>query len=342
MRSRCRRLADLAALAVLFGAGLSVPAQASAPVPNPDEGSFGIQLLEAPANRRNDPRAKRSIVDHLPPGSVIRRRVLVANKTSGRLRIDLYPGAATIDKQRFYPADGRATNELTSWISVDQEQVDLDPGKEAQVKVTIEVPATASAGERYALIWASVSAKPNPTANVNKIHRVGVKLYLNVGPGGEPPSEFTIGDLVPARDIQGVPSVAIKVNNTGQRALEMTGEVRLSDGPAGLSAGPFEIIKGTNLAPGETGAVAVQFPRELPNGPWQIDVDLQSGLIKHSATGRVTFPNPGQVGKPSTLFARLATPWGVIGMSLLVGLLITAGLVIATRRTRRRNGVRID
>ncbi|MBE1486567.1 COG1470 family protein [Plantactinospora soyae] len=339
MRKPHRRWADLAALIVLCVAGLGVPAQASAPDPDLDEGGFGVQLMEAPAERRKDPRARRSIVDHLPPGTVIRRRVQLANHTDRRLRIEVYPAAASIGKERFQPAEGRATNELTSWISVERDHVDLNPGQKAPIKVTVQVPPTASAGERYGMVWASVTAKATSSANVGRTHRAGIRLYLNIGPGGEPASDFAIGDLVPARDTQGVPSVAIKVRNTGERALDMGGQVRLSEGPAGMRAGPFEVLKGTTLAPGETGTVTARFPREVPNGPWRIDVDLQSGMVKHSATGQVTFPDPGQVGEASTLYDRLTTPWGLIATSLVVGLLIAAGLVIAARRSRRRTKV---
>ncbi len=183
-----------------------MPAQASAAPADPDLDSIGIQLLEAPANRRADPRALRYIVDHLPPGSVIRRQLKVVNRSAERKRIDLYPAAATVDKAGFQFGAGRAANELTSWTSLDRTEVELEPDGEATFKATIEIPAAASAGERYAVIWASLTpASPNPADNVRQIHRVGVRVYLNIGPGGEPASDFDVGELVPARDRSGCP-----------------------------------------------------------------------------------------------------------------------------------------
>ncbi|MEV0808397.1 hypothetical protein [Micromonospora sp. NPDC050200] len=324
-----------ASLTVLLLAGLGLPAQASAAEPQSD-GGLGIQLLEAPVNRRADPRAQRSIVDHLPPGTTIHRKVLVKNESSKRLHIELYPGAATVDKEAFQIGDGRAANELTSWISLDRTELDLPPNGEARVKVTIQVPWNASAGERYAVVWASVASAPRPSANVNQIHRIGVRIYLDIGSGGEPASDFTIGELVPARSKHGQPSVAIKVNNTGGRALDMSGSVNLSEGPGGTRAGPFEVVKSTTLAPGSSGTVNVLFPRELANGPWRIEVNLESGMVKRSAVTNIKFPNPGEVGEASRPLAQLRTLWAMAGGLLVIGLVMVTGLAFLARRSRRR------
>ncbi|GAA3737312.1 hypothetical protein GCM10022225_20150 [Plantactinospora mayteni] len=309
-----------------------------------DAPTIGIQLLEAPVERRADPRARRHIVDHLPPGTVIRRNLLVVNKTARTQRIDLYPAAASVDEGRFQFGEGRTQNDLASWISLDKDRLDLAPGDRARVRATVDVPPPTSAGERYAVIWASTKSRPNESDGINQIHRVGVRVYLDVGLGGEPPSNFTIGELVPARDPQGVPSVAIRVVNTGQRALDVGGSVSLSEGPADLRAGPFDVVQGTTLGLGETGTVTVRFPRELPNGPWKIDIALESGTVRQNATGEVTFPDPGEVGKPSRLFAPLATPWGILGTSLASGLVIAGVLFVVARRIRqrRRVGTEVD
>jgi hypothetical protein len=59
--------------------------------------------------------------------------------------------------------------------------LDLAPSDEGRAEVTIRVPEIASAGERYAVIWASVSSKPNASANVINVHRVGIRVYLDIG-----------------------------------------------------------------------------------------------------------------------------------------------------------------
>ncbi|MGX7669455.1 hypothetical protein [Plantactinospora sp. DSM 117369] len=281
-------------------------------------------------------------MDHLPPGTVIRRHLLVVNKTSRTQRIDLYAAAATVEEGRFRFGEGRTQNELSSWITLDKDRVDLPPGAETRVRATLDVPPPTSTGERYAVIWASAKSPPKKSANVSQIHRVGVRVYLDIGVGGEPPSSFTIGDVVPARDAQGVPSVGIRVENTGRRALDLGGTVSLSEGPAGTRAGPFDVIEGTTLAPGTSGTVGVRFPRELPNGPWKIDIELASGTVRQTGTGRITFPDPGEVGEPSSLFGPLRTPWGILGSSLVAGVVVAGGLFVVARRAHRRRNARAE
>jgi hypothetical protein len=162
-----------------------------------------------------------------------------------------------------------------------------------------------------------------------------VRIYLDIGPGGEPPSDFGISELVPARSKEGEPSVGIKVRNTGGRALDLTGSVSLVEGPGGIRAGPFEVTQATTLAAGESGTVTVRFPRDLPSGPWKIEVNLESGMVKRSASGPVTFPDPGKTGTRSKLLSGVDTPWIIIGGSLPVGAAVLVGLALVARRSRR-------
>jgi hypothetical protein len=322
----------LAAVAVSF-AGIALTAHTGTAQPDPDTRGVGIQLLDAPVSRRDDPRALRYIVDHVPPGAVLKRNVLVVNKSSGRRVIEVYPGSATVEGERFRFGEGRTTSELTSWISVDRSRLDLKAGEAARLSVTIRVDPTASPGERYGVLWASTVPDPadqTPEANVTQVHRVGVRIYLDVGPGGEPVSEFAIGQLIPARDEQGNPSVAVHVVNTGERAVDLTGSATLSEGPGGVSAGPFEVVKGTTLGPGQAGTVTVWFPRELPNGPWTIRVALDSGKTTGKATAHITFPDPGKVGEAGS---PLTSPWMLSAFALPV----VAGLAFLIHRRSRRS-----
>ncbi|MFF7901895.1 hypothetical protein ACFZCV_24290 [Streptomyces sp. NPDC007920] len=70
-------------LAILAAAGLFVlPAATAHPAPEVPRITLGVKLLEAPVERKDDPRASSYIVDHLAPGSTIHRRVEVANDSS--------------------------------------------------------------------------------------------------------------------------------------------------------------------------------------------------------------------------------------------------------------------
>ncbi|MER7439328.1 hypothetical protein [Micromonospora avicenniae] len=298
--------------------------------PSGPDVSVGIRLLDAPVDRRDDTRAHKYIVDHLKPGTTIKRRVLMENTSEIRRKVSLYAAAADVTAEGFVFVPDRTENELSSWINVEPREEALAPGEEVEALVTIEVPRKAEAGERYAVIWAEVPGTDD--GNVRNIGRSGIRVYLSVGPGGEPPSGFEIGPLTGGRETDGTPFVKAEVRNTGQRALDLAGELWLSGGPGGLSAGPVKAEAHTLPLDGST-TFRVLLDRRLPDGPWAAKLALASGWTKRTATGTVTF---------GAVTAAAASSEDGTDEAITAGL-VTSGLVLAlfvVYAYRRRNRLR--
>ncbi|MBA2324487.1 MAG: hypothetical protein H0V92_10915 [Pseudonocardiales bacterium] len=259
---------------------------------------MGIRLLDAPVDRRDDPRARTYIVDHVKPGTTIRRRVQLSDNTNGPLTASLYIGGADIAKGSFRPTDKGEPSELSEWGRVSPTSVELKAGGTADAEVTLAVPASASAGERYGVIWAELP--PSQGSNVREINRVGVRIYLSVGPGGEPASDFTVDSLQGSRRADGVAVVLAQVHNTGGRALDMSGTLSLADGPAGLSAGPFPATLGTSLLSGQTEPVTIVLGKEITGGPWKATLEVRSGVLRRQAQAQITFPDKAGTSSPPT------------------------------------------
>lgn len=323
---------SLLAFLVAVIAAVSVPAPAlAAPDQATPDGSIGVRLLDAPVALKDDPRALRYIVDNLPPGTTVTRHVMVSNDTGAPAQIDVYAGAARVADGTFALGEPGETNALSSWISVDRPTVDLADGEQAEVAVTIAVPQDAPEVEQYAVIWASHKA---PASNgITNESRVGVRVYLSVGPGNGPPADFTISSLTPRRTADGLASVVASVTNTGGRAVDLAGTLNLSGGPGGLSAGPIDSAVAT-IAPGEDGEVVIAVPDSvaLPAGPWKADVELESGIIKHDTSATLTFPDKGD---GESVGASDSTSWPLIA-GIVVAVLAVAGvggyLVVRKRR----------
>ncbi|MDG4819327.1 hypothetical protein O7628_27945 [Micromonospora sp. WMMD956] len=311
------------------------PGRDGSPRPSPgnaDEdvpAAVGVRLLDAPLNRRDDTRAHKYIVDHVRPGTTIRRRIVVENASPVSRTVDIYPAAAEVTDEGFVLAPGRTENELSSWISVDETQAELGPDDETTVWVTIEVPKRAEAGERYAVVWAETTGGGDKT--VQQVARAGIRVYLSVGPGGEPPSGFEVAPLTGGRDADGTPFVAAEVHNTGRRALDLAGELWLADGPGGLSVGPVRAEARTLPLDGRT-TIRVALDRRLPDGPWQARLALASGWTKRTATGEVSFGVVPAAAAAKVDRSRLALASGAAA-SLLVLLLF--GLHTYRRRARQ-------
>lgn len=330
----------LIAVALVAGLVLS-PATASSAVatPRPDEvpPGVGIRLVDAPVATADDPRARVYIIDHVSPGTVIERRVEVSNGTDETQQIAVYPGAAEILDGSFTGAEGRSRNELSRWVSVSPDEAELAPDGRSMVDVRIEIPRDASRGERYGAVWAEMTTPPE-SGGITQVSRVGIRIYLSVGPGGAPPSDFEITSLTPARNADGRPVVQATVRNTGERALDFTGDLRLDDGPGDLSAGPFEADPGTTLGIGESAPVAVVLDKALPDGPWRAHLRLVSGLERRSAEATITFPSAPGEAAAVPVDDTDGWPWWLIlatgvGLVLLMALLL---LLLVRRRGREK------
>ncbi|WNB98625.1 peptidase [Streptomyces sp. CGMCC 4.7035] len=246
------------------------------------------------------------IVDHLKPRMTIKRSIEIANKSSAARRIDLYPAAASIKNNGFTFAAKRTPNELTGWISVKPAIAVLKPHSKSKAKITIKVPRTAQAGERYAVVWAESGAAADATHNIGSINRVGVRIYLDIGPGGEPLSDFEIEKMKGTRDKQGRPSLVAAVRNPGRRAVDLNGTLDLRDGPGGVSAGPFRAASGITLAPHGTGIVTVPLDPRLPDGPWKAKLTLRSGTVERTSTATVTLAKEKAARSRAPLYAAAA------------------------------------
>ena len=289
MRERSVR-GRLVALSVVAGIIVTATSAFAALPPEAvaSSGSIGVRLLDVPADSPDGSRARSYIVEQVAPGTTVHRRIEITNTTSSTADIAIYPAAADL-RGTFRFASGHSRNELSSWTSVSQLVLRLAPGTRTVETVTIEVPKQASSGERYAVVWAEVSAPAPVTGGVTLVNRVGVRMYVSIGPGGAPPSNFEISSLTAERSASGEPLVVARIYNSGQRTIDITGNLTLDKGPGGLRAGPIPVKLASALGPGDSATMAVPLDKQLPRGPWRAHLRLRSGLIQHVALATITF-----------------------------------------------------
>jgi hypothetical protein len=324
-------LAGLVSLVAAIGGSIPAPAGAQ-----PAE-SIGIRLVDAPTDRANDPRAHVYVVDHVSPGTTIKRRIEISNSTGKQQVVQLYPAAATIADGAFQFGEGRAANDLTTWTALDPPTLTLAAEAKGVSTVTIAVPAKATAGEQYGVVWAEVTALAPAGGGISAVNRVGVRMYLSVGPGGEPATDFEVAALQGRRAADGSPVVAATVHNTGGRAIDLSGELRLAGGPGGLSAGPFAATLGTSLGLGQTEPVLVTLDNALPSGPWDARIVLRSGTTEREVSARITFPDQAAgTSAPVEISSSSGSGPIVAGGIVLLVLLAGLGVLLLIGRRRKR------
>lgn len=305
--------------------------------PAPEPAGLSVRLLDIPANTKDDPRARAYIVDRLAPGAEIRRRIQIENNTGSPQSVRLYPGAAHIHDGTFIGDGAETKNELTGWTTLEQPQLNLPSGRSADVMTTIRVPNDAPESEQYGAVWAEMRSTTDETSKggITQVNRVGIRIYLSVGPGNGKPADFSIASLTANRDGEGKPQLSATVTNTGGRALDILGDLTLNGGPGGLSAGPFSIRKASTIAPGEVQNVVFPVPAEIPIGPWTAKVQLRSGLLEHQATAPVTFPDVGTATAPAPVQKQdTALPY-IMSIAPALTLALATGAVLIRRHRRR-------
>lgn len=324
MRLRLIALPLLAGLVLLPAGALA----ASTPKQTAHVTGIGIRLADAPASLPGDSTGRSYIVNRVAPGATIRRRVEIENGTRSIADVAVYAAAAGLNRGNFSFARGHVQNELSSWTSVDRGLLRLEPGAHTYETVTIEVPKEASAGERYAVIWAEVSAPAQAGGGVTLVNRVGVRMYLSIGSGGLAAADFAIARLHAERSATGGLLVVASVDNRGGRTLDIGGQLTLTHGPGGLRAGPFPVTLRPDLAPGASEPADVRLDRHLPLGPWRAHLSLTSGFVHRDAVATIKFPALAAAAKPSTFRHVL------VAVGILLALLLAVGAGAVVRRGR--------
>jgi hypothetical protein len=316
MRLNARTMTAWVAVAML--GGLVAPHAAAA---QSGSNAIGIRLVDAPANGTVDPRAKLYIVENVAPGGTIHRRVEVANSTPNPLTIQLYAAGAQLEQGQFKPLDGRTANDLAGWTSVTPPSIDLAPNTKSTAMVDIAVPSDAPGGERYAAVWAELP--PTRSGGVTNVNRVGVRMYLSVGGGAEPASDFTVSGLRAGRNNAGHQIVTADVANTGGRAVDVVGQLRLTG--RGLDAGPYPSTGTVTLSPTQQATLSVSVRPRVPRGPWDATLTATSGSLARTANGRLVFAN----APPASTGADYGWLWVVLAAA---GLVVLGGLFLVFRR----------
>ena len=332
-------------MAAAPGAPAGASTSAADPSPTCTTRGVGVGIVDIPSGSR-DPRAQTYVVDHVKAGAEFARRFQVCNGTARPLTVKLYAGAATITGGAFRVTEGRAANELTSWTRVEPAQVSIPPGRRVLARASFAVPADAPSGERYGVLLAELPSQA-AGSGVAVANRVGVRVYLNVGPGAAPSSDFRVDSLQARRDAAGTPTVTAAVHNTGRRALDLSGSLALTDGPGGLSGGPFPAQLGTTLAPGDTAPVTVPLDKAIRGGPWTAVLTLRSGLLERRAQARITFPEGAGVQAPPVQADNLPFSekqrvplWTAAGLIFILALLLLViGYLTSRRKARERNSL---
>lgn len=305
--------------------------QAARYVTSGDEGALAWSV--GPAARDGGHSNRAWLVYTLAKRKTITDRVLVTNTGNAPLRLSVYPADAvpSSDGQFTLAASAARPVDVGAWTTVRPRRLQLAPGGEARVTVTVRVPADAAPGDHSGgVVTASRSAIETADGPVQVESRAAVRLHVRVP--GPATTELDAEALAPHWEpgdwwnpFDDAVALRFRMVNSGQTRVTARAGVEVT-GPLGLPLGDDDAADGFELGPGSSRIVdAGEVPIAIPGGPLQVLLTL-----------RGTDPVTGEPLRARLLTAELgAYPW-----ALLTAVVAVAGaawaLLRRIRRPRRR------
>lgn len=330
----------LALLAIGATPALAAPAGSAADTPSP---TWSVEPSDAAGG---DERA--AFAYAIDPGTQIIDYVAISNFGTETTTFDLYATDATNDFETgafsLLPAADSAVD-LGSWITVDQNEIEIAPGARAVVPITVLIPSDATPGDHTAGVIASVTARSDEGVAIEQ--RVAARVYLRVSGDVAASVEatgLTSGYSPPWNPFGGGDStVDYAVTNTGNVRVDVTQTVVVR-APFGIELARLTGDEVINLLPGQSQRVSLRALGIPPVLLLWSTVTLEPGAptdrvpesAEQDAAGQPVPPRE-EIDYPLTVAESLsgAVSWTLLALIVVVGFLVWLGIrYVAVTRQR--------
>jgi WxL Interacting Protein, peptidoglycan binding domain len=309
----------LAAAALLF---LCPPVQASAAAADDD-----LKWSVVPSSPTG-PKGRKTFDYELSPKEKLTDWVGVANLSNRPLTIDLYATDAfnAIDGGFALLNSAQPARDVGTWITLPRKQVTIAANKRLDIPFTLTVPPGAEPGDHIGGVIGSVTeyALNAEGQRVKVERRIAARVYLRVAGPLRP--DVAITTVAVDYHASALPfgrkmTVTYQIANHGNVRVTGTARVKVT-GPLGIRLGNSELIN---------------IPELLPDSEIRLQETLGSVFPAGRLTASVTAnTQTNKAGLPAATrsTSRLAVPWAIVG--LLVLLLVFLAYRVIARRVRRR------
>jgi hypothetical protein len=215
------------------------------------------------------------------PGQIYYGSISIRNYGIQNERVRLYQNDYLFfaNGTNIYGEPGSILRSNAPWIQLVQEEVTIAPGKEAEVRFTVQVPVQEDLTGTYwslVMVQSITDSLLNPdqeegTVGITTGIRFGVQIVTNIGETGEPDLLFSNPSM---NQQESTYLLQVDTENTGERYISFIPYVDLySD--RGLYIGRFESRR-RGLYPGTSVRIQIPFPDVLP-GKYRAQVIADGG-----------------------------------------------------------------
>ena len=154
------------------------------------------------------------------------------------------------------------------WVQFDQPSYHVEAGQTLEVKYTLRVPANATPGGHYGVLFAETQPNEQVTGNVVKrTKRVGAILYVTVDGDITTSGKFE-GSDVPFFQFAAPLKIRQRVSNGGNTDFTVNSSVRVTDAFGGLK---YKADKESAVLPSTTRAIANDWANPAWLGVYKVE-----------------------------------------------------------------------
>lgn len=208
VRKWSARIATAVLVAAMTMSFISVPAYAEDAGP-----SDGVEITLSPTKTKLS----------MDPGASKQGTFNIINTGDKEFTFKIYTSPYQVSNDRYDPTFNIETNrtQISRWITVPDEEFSLDPGDEAKVSYSVEVPSDVPSGGQYAVIFAETTSDEEDSASIVAKKRVGMLVYGNISGDTRDQGEITSHELKGWQ--HNAPLVAnYRIKNTGNTDFAVT------------------------------------------------------------------------------------------------------------------------
>lgn len=248
-----------------------------------------------------DPRTRSWFIYNLKAGETLNDEVVVQNKGSEAVSLDIYPVDASANMDGAFTLSKRGTTDgVGGWLKLASLNVTLAPRSKVTVPFTLKVPLSAAPGDHVG----GIAVEPRvvsdvPVSGVRMVQRVGVRFYIGVK--GERREQITINKVAIERAADG-DFLRYEVVNSGNVNVALSGAISI-----GSVLGSKEISLGNlgEVLAGKTVVARLKLPGLSPFA-YSLNLAIEYGGSQKVAKNIFVNPRPEIVLFPAVLALILA------------------------------------
>lgn len=249
------------------------------------------------------------------PGETLTNKLTVINDGETDYDFIVYARPYSVKDQSYTPEFTKqlVNTDAYAWVQFNQVKYHLNPGASIEVPFSVTIPAKASPGGHYGVIFAETQPKLTGTDSIARKKRVGTILYATIKGEYNMKGSVTSTDISPLQ-FRSPLSAALTAKNEGNADFLVSATLKISDVFGQVK---YDVTSDYPVLPDTTRKIQL----EWKNSPWFgiYKVDVSTVMLNQQKTS-------------VSAYVLIVPRW----LLIFIGLLIVGGIGYELLRRRKK------